>query len=96
MHGCLRGKAIRSNFLTIKLFKDRCRECYTCAMFLSSSLTVSIPVHVDALVFADPRRRTVNETDACTHALQYALDEDGKRYGDFFFKFHETVVRHKP
>ena len=52
-------------------------------------------VHVDALVFADPQRRTVNEIDACTLTQQYVLDEDGKRYGDFFFKFHETVVRHK-
>ncbi len=88
--------AIFPSILTIKLLKKQCRECYACAIFLSSSLTVSIPMLMDALVFADPQWRTVNETDACTYALQYVLDEDGNRYSDFFFKLHETVARHKP
>ena len=45
MHGFF-GKqqyaAMAPNMLTIKLSKHRCLECSTCAIFFSSSLTVSI------------------------------------------------------
>ena len=45
MHGFLENRqkaAMATNKLTMKLSKHLCLECSTCAMFLSSSFTVSI------------------------------------------------------
>lgn len=39
-----------------------------------------------------PLECAVHETYACTFPKQYLLDEQSQRYGNFLFKFHETVV----
>ena len=44
------------------------------------------------LVPAYPKGSAVHETYACTFPKQYLLDEQSQRYGNFLFKFHETVV----
>ena len=44
------------------------------------------------LVPAHSKGSAVHETYACTFPKQYLLDEQSKRYGNFLFKFHETVV----
>ena len=42
--------------------------------------------------FTPPLECAVHETYACTFPKQYLLDEQSQRYGNFLFKFHETVV----
>ena len=44
------------------------------------------------LVPAHSKWSAVHETYACTFPKQYLLDEQSQRYGNFLFKFHETVV----
>lgn len=44
------------------------------------------------LVPAHSKGSAVHETYACTFPKQYLLDEQSQRYGNFLFKFHETVV----
>ena len=44
------------------------------------------------LVPAHSKGSAVHATYACTFPKQYLLDEQSQRYGNFLFKFHETVV----
>ena len=63
------------------------------ARFLSSSLSDTLIKAPFMLFFKFGNKLyAVHETYACTFPKQYLLDEQSQRYGNFLFKFHETVV----
>lgn len=47
---------------------------------------------MDFLIFTYPQGSTINETDACSFAQKYLLDERGQWDGHFFFQFNKMVI----